>query len=74
MNGVFAIGLFVAGIVVTLQGWMLKELVNLKTSFATMKAQVDRFASDIESEKRSRAEAHKRLSDQIQHLETRLGC
>jgi hypothetical protein len=65
--------LFIAGIIVTLQGWMLTALIDMKTALATIKAQVSRFASDIESEKRSRAEAHKDLSDKIQHLEGRLG-
>lgn len=68
--------LFIAGIIVTLQGWMLKEVIDLKTNMATVKAQMARYTSDIESEKRTRAETNRELTDKIQHLEDRLsnGC
>lgn len=68
--------LFIAGIIVTLQGWMLKELIDLKTNMATVKTQMARYTSDIESEKRTRAEVNRELTSKIQHLEDRLqnGC
>lgn len=59
----------IAGVIITLQSWILVEIVRLKIDTANHKVQLDRFVSDIESEKGTRARIHSDFESRLRVLE-----
>lgn len=59
-------------VVVPLQAWMLKQIVDLRISEGEVRQQLERIVSDYESEKKTRAESNRLLNDKLDKLTERL--
>lgn len=68
MNELVAVGLTA---VLTVEGWILLELIALKIKLAQYETQLLRIVSDIESEKGTRKRLHEDFEMRIRTLETR---
>lgn len=68
MSGETIIVLVIQGIVVPLQAWMLKQIVDLRITEGSVKQQLERIVSDYESEKQTRADANKILNAKLDKL------
>lgn len=65
--------LILAGVIISLQGWILAEIIRLKVSSAASAAgydrQLSRIVSDIESEKGTRKRLHADFEARLRSVE-----
>lgn len=57
------------GVIISLQGWILLEIIRLKVSAAGYDIQLGRIVSDIESEKGTRKRIHIEFDTRLRALE-----
>lgn len=63
------IALLVAGVIISIQSWILLEIVRLKVSLGKHDDQIGRFLSDVESEKDTRKRVHQDFERRLRALE-----
>lgn len=73
------VAIFIAGILVSLNAWVLLEIVKVKLSITRYEErlqsytqQLGRIVSDIESEKRNRRDVHADFEKRLRTLEHRV--
>lgn len=61
------------GVIITLMGWVLREIIAVKGLVRDYKWQIERIVSDIESEKGTRQRLHADFEQRLRYLERKTG-